>query len=81
LTADRIKQLGFEGMLKPLKFSCADHQGADEARLQQWDGKSWKIISDYYKADLSILDPIVKDTATKYAKDKGIAPRDCSKAS
>ena len=51
LTADRIKKLGFEGMLKPIKFSCQDHQGADLARLHQWDGKEWKIISDYYTAD------------------------------
>ena len=44
-----------------MKFSCQDHQGADVARVQQWDGKEWKIISGYYKADLSILDPMVKD--------------------
>ena len=48
-------------MLKPIKFTCQDHQGADVARVQQWDGKEWKIISDYYTADLSILDPMVKD--------------------
>ncbi|HEX6000392.1 MAG TPA: ABC transporter substrate-binding protein [Hyphomicrobiaceae bacterium] len=79
LSAARIKELGFEGMLKPIKFSCQDHQGADEARLHQWDGKKWSIISDYYKADDSILAPLVKASAAKYAKDKGITPRDCSK--
>jgi branched-chain amino acid transport system substrate-binding protein len=79
LSAERLKELGFEGMLKPIKFSCQDHQGADEARLHQWDGKKWNIISDYYKADDSILAPLVKEFATKYAKDKGITPRDCSK--
>lgn len=81
LAADRLKKLGFEGMLKPLKFSCQDHQGADQARLQQWDGKQWKIISDFYTADSSILAPMVKATAAKYAKDKNITPRDCTKAS
>src|SRR3974377_2450516 len=70
LSVERIKELGFEGMLKPIKLTCQDHQGADEARVQQWDGKNWKIISDYYKADLSILDPMVKDAATKYAVDQ-----------
>ena len=29
LTAARIKELGFEGMLSPIKLSCQDHQGAD----------------------------------------------------
>ena len=81
LTADKLKKLGFEGMLKPLKFSCQDHQGADQARLHQWDGKEWKIISDYYTADQSILAPMVKEFAAKYAKEKNITPRDCSKES
>ena len=81
LTADKLKQLGFEGMLKPLKFSCQDHQGADQSRVHQWDGKEWKIISDYYTADQSILEPMVKEFATKYAKEKNITPRDCSKES
>ena len=81
LSADRIKALGFEGMLRPLKFSCQDHQGADVARLHQWDGKEWKIISDYYTADDSILAPMVAEAAAKYAKDKNITPRDCAKES
>jgi branched-chain amino acid transport system substrate-binding protein len=68
-------------MIQPIAFSCQDHQGADVARVQQWDGKEWKIISGYYKADLSILDPMVKSAAEKYAKEKNITPRDCSKES
>ncbi len=79
LTAARIKELGFEGLIQPLKFSCMDHQGADLARIHQWDGKNWKIISDMYTADRSILDPLVKETAAKYAADKKLTPRDCSK--
>ncbi|MBV9955982.1 MAG: ABC transporter substrate-binding protein [Pseudolabrys sp.] len=81
LTEARIKELGFEGMLQPMRFSCEDHQGADVARVQQWDGKAWKTISDYYKADLSILDPMVKEQSAKYATEKKITPRDCSKES
>jgi branched-chain amino acid transport system substrate-binding protein len=81
LTAARIKELGFEGMLSPMKLSCSDHQGADVARVQQWDGKAWKVISDWYKADRTILDPMVKDQSAKYAADKKITPRDCSKES
>ncbi|MBS0241637.1 MAG: ABC transporter substrate-binding protein [Proteobacteria bacterium] len=79
LTEARLKELGFDGMMKPLKFSCADHQGADLARVQQWDGKAWKIISDYYTADRSVLDPMVADFSAKYAAEKKITPRDCSK--
>jgi len=81
LSAARLKELGFAEMLKPLKLSCSNHQGADQARVQQWDGKTWKIISDFYTADLSLLDPMVKETAAKYAAEKKITPRDCSKES
>ncbi len=81
LTEERLKELGFEGMMRPLKFSCEDHEGARFARLHQWDGKQWNVISDWYEADDLILAPLVKDTAAAYAKEKGITPRDCSKES
>jgi branched-chain amino acid transport system substrate-binding protein len=70
ITAERIKQLGFEGMLRPVKVSCADHEGARIARIQTWDGKNWKISSDWYTADDSVIAPMVKEAATKYADEK-----------
>ena len=79
LTAARIKELGFEGMLAPLKFTCEDHQGADLARFHQWDGKAWKVISEMYTADRSVVDPLVAATSAAYAKERNITPRDCSK--
>lgn len=75
--AARIKELGFEGMIQPIKMSCGDHQGGDVARVQQWDGKAWKVISDYYTADRSVLDPLVADAAKKYGEEKKIAPAPC----
>jgi branched-chain amino acid transport system substrate-binding protein len=81
LTAERIKQLGFEGMIGPIKVSCADHEGSRLSRVHQWDGKKWNIISDWYTADDAVIMPLVKDTAAKYAAEKKIAPRDCSKES
>jgi branched-chain amino acid transport system substrate-binding protein len=81
LTADRIKQLGFEGMIGPLKVTCADHEGARLSRVHQWDGKKWNVISDWFTADDSILSPLVKTTAEKYAAEKKITARDCSKES
>jgi branched-chain amino acid transport system substrate-binding protein len=80
LSEARIKELGFEGMVLPMKFSCANHEGGTpKARVQQWDGKAWKVISDWYTADDSILAPMVKATATKYGEDKKLVARDCSK--
>ncbi|MBR2816086.1 MAG: ABC transporter substrate-binding protein [Reyranella sp.] len=79
LTAERIKQLGFEGMIGPLKVSCTDHEGTRLSRVHQWDGKQWKVISDWYTGDDTIIEPLVKATAAKYAAEKKITPRDCSK--
>ena len=81
LSDARLKELGFEGMLKPLKISCSDHEGAREGRVQQWDGKGWKVISDWYTANQSITEPLVDDVSAKYAAEKKIQPRDCSKES
>jgi len=81
LSDARLKELGFEGMLKPIKISCSDHEGAREGRVQQWDGKGWKIISDWYTANQSITEPLVDDVSARYAAEKKIQPRDCSKES
>jgi branched-chain amino acid transport system substrate-binding protein len=79
LTADRINAMGFEGMLRPIRITCADHEGARDGRVQQWDGKAWKIISDWYTANLETTEPLVKDVSAAYAAEKKITPRDCSK--
>jgi branched-chain amino acid transport system substrate-binding protein len=74
LSADRLKQLGFEGVLAPIKVSCADHEGTRMGRIQTWDGKSWKITSDWYTSDDNVIAPMVKEAAAKYAAEKKITP-------
>ena len=72
LTVDRIKQLGFEGVLRPINVSCEDHEGARTGRIQSWDGKNWKITSDWYVSDDGVIAPMVKEAAAKYAAEKKI---------
>jgi branched-chain amino acid transport system substrate-binding protein len=72
LSAERIKELGFEGELKPIKVSCEDHEGARTGRIQTWDGKNWHITSDWYTADDNVILPMVKEAAAKYAAEKKI---------
>ena len=79
LSAARIKEMGFEGMLQPIKISCNDHEGARTGRVQQWDGKNWKPISDWYTARQDVIEPLVTEVSAKYAAEKKITPRDCSK--
>jgi branched-chain amino acid transport system substrate-binding protein len=74
LTEARLKQLGFEGVLAPIKVSCQDHEGTRMARIQTWDGKNWKITSDWYTSDDSVIAPMVKEAAARYAAEKKITP-------
>jgi branched-chain amino acid transport system substrate-binding protein len=75
----RVKAMGMDGMMQPVKTSCADHEGARRARIHTWDGKSWSYTSDWYESDQKMLGPLVKTAAAKYAAEKKITPRDCSK--
>ena len=80
LDQKRIDGLGFAGVLRPISLSCADHMGANWARVHTWDGKKWVFTSDWLQADEQILKPMVKAQADKYASEKKIArraPADC----
>jgi branched-chain amino acid transport system substrate-binding protein len=81
LDAARLKALGVEGMMQPLKTSCSDHEGMHKARVHTWDGSNWSYTSDWYTADDKILRPIITQSADKYAAEKKFEKRDCAKAS
>ncbi len=73
----RLNELGAAGLLQPIKLSCSDHEGGGAVRFVQWDGTQFKRISDWVKADRPLLRPIIEESSTKYAKEKGITIRDC----
>jgi branched-chain amino acid transport system substrate-binding protein len=75
----RLAQLGATGLLQQIKLSCEDHEGGGRIRFQQWDGEKWQVVTDWISADRALLRPIIEESAAKYAKEKGITPRDCSK--
>ena len=79
LDAGKIKTLGFGDMVQPLKTSCEDHEGVRKGRIHTWDGKDWSYTSDWYEADMKILNPMIKASAKAYATEKKITQRDCSK--
>ncbi|MDP2440766.1 ABC transporter substrate-binding protein [Rhodoferax sp.] len=75
LDQKKLDALGFAGVMRPVQTTCADHMGANWARIHTWDGKKWAFSSDWLQADEQILKPLVKATAAKYAADKKLAPR------
>jgi branched-chain amino acid transport system substrate-binding protein len=79
LSAARLKELGFEGVIQPLKVTCSDHVGGTQGRMTQWDGKKWNFTSDWIVFDAKVIRPMIVEAAAKYAAEKKITPRDCSK--
>jgi branched-chain amino acid transport system substrate-binding protein len=78
LTAERLKALGFAEIMRPVQTSCQNHMGTDWARVATWDGRKWNVGADWYQADKSLIDPLVKEASAKYAKDKNLKVRSCS---
>ncbi len=77
LTAERLKEIGAEGLFEPIKLTCSDHQGTGRAQMTEWDGQSWKAISDWMTPDETMLRAMYVESAAAYAAEKGITPRDC----
>lgn len=75
----RIKAMGFESVMQPIKTSCTDHGGGHRARIHTWDGTQWSYTSDWYESDQKMLRPMIEAAAKKYADEKKITPRDCKK--
>ena len=81
VTEKRLTQLGMGGFTKPVEVSCEDHETMGPVLIQQWDGKQWKIVSDWIKPMRDVVRPMVEKAAAEYAKENNITPRDCSKES
>ncbi len=77
LTIDeaRLKQIGFDGLLQPIKITPYDHEGGGAARIQSWDGQKWVLKTDWIKADHALLDTLIKEKSAVYAEEHGITPR------
>ena len=78
ITQARIDALGFNGVMRPISTSCADHRGSTWARVHTWDGAKWNFTSDWYQSDETIIKPMIKAAADKYAAEKKIQRRDAA---
>lgn len=80
LTQAKLDALGFKGVMRPVSTSCADHLGANWARVHTWDGGKFVWASDWLQADEQIIKPMVKASADRYAAEKKLTrrtPEDC----
>ena len=72
----RIKALGLEGFMGPVKTSCENHEGGNVVLFQQWDGEKWVRIGETTPMN-DFVRPLIEESAAKYAKEQGITPRKC----
>lgn len=77
ITPQRIKEVGGEGLLSPIKLSCKDHEGGGAVIFQQWDGSKWVSASDWIATDQELVRPMIEASAAQYAQEKSITPRQC----
>ncbi|MBW2104001.1 MAG: ABC transporter permease, partial [Deltaproteobacteria bacterium] len=76
ITEERIKELGLEGFMSPIKTSCENHEGGKVVLFQQWNGEKWVMV-DKIEPMRDFVWKQIKASAAKYAKEQGITPRDC----
>lgn len=75
ITPERLKEIGAEGLMMPLKVTPEDHEGGGKVRFQQWDGEKWVPITGWVAPMKDFVWKLIKESSAKYAKEKGITPR------
>lgn len=82
LSQERLDRLGFAGVMRPVHTSCQDHMGAAWARVHTWNGRQWVLAADWLQADASLLQPLVRQAADRYAAERRLTrrpPADCQR--
>ncbi len=79
ITEERIKEIGAEGLMQPMKNSCEDHEGGGLVFFQSWNGDKWINTGEVMTPMKEWVREMVEESSAKYAKEKNITPRDCSK--
>ncbi len=77
ITKERIKEIGLEGFMQPIKLSCADHEGGGPVGFQQWNGEKWVMTGIVVEPMKEFVRGMIEESAAKYAKEKGIKIKDC----
>lgn len=77
VTKNDLAALGMKGFAQPVTLTCADHAPGGEIAIQQWDGKKWKVISDWVPPFSDIVRPLIEKAAAAYALEAKIMPRHC----
>jgi branched-chain amino acid transport system substrate-binding protein len=75
VTEERIKQMGAEGLMQPMRNTWKDHEGGGLVFYQQWDGEQWVSTGEVVTPMREYVRGMIEKSAATYAKEKGITPR------
>ena len=75
-----MTSLGMPGFGPSFEASCADHGGAGQVAISQWDASAgaWSLITDFAPVDMDVIQPLIDADSEAYAAEAGITPRDCN---
>jgi branched-chain amino acid transport system substrate-binding protein len=76
ITPERVAAIGATGLLSPLTLTPTDHEGEPAAKIEQWDGKHWVLLTGWLRGDRSLFHDAIFAKAASYAKQKNLPPRD-----
>ena len=68
ITEERIKEIGLEGFMRPVKVTCEDHNGHHAVYVQEWDGETWKPATDWFEPMTDVVQPLLEAAAAEYVK-------------
>lgn len=73
----RMAALGLPNFAPSFSVTCENHGGPGLAAIQQWDAKAkkWNMISDFIQTDGEIINALIAEDSTNYAKENNIAER------
>ena len=73
----RMAALGLPNFAPSFSVTCENHGGPGLAAIQQWDAKAkkWSMISDFIQTDGEIINALIAEDSTNYAKENNIAER------
>lgn len=68
ITEERIREIGLEGFMRPVKVACDDHNGHHAVYVQEWDGETWKRATDWFEPMIDVVQPLLEKAAEEYVK-------------
>ncbi|SFD85140.1 ABC transporter substrate-binding protein [Paracidovorax konjaci] len=71
----RAAALGAKGLFHSIHVTWDNHEGDGRVAFQQWDGKQWKVVSDWIAPDWKLLRPLIEKSSEAYAKERKLVVR------